>query len=352
MKHPITPERLSALKDLAGILAQTGQARASKLDPPDVLLMILTGEEFGWGPGQALRSFHSMKGKLVLSADAIIGLCLAHPACAYFSMTRSDDNQATYITHRKGAPEPVSLTWTMAMAKRAGLTGNRTWTAHPEAMLRARCAAALARMVYPDAVGGIYSEDEGREIAGEYSAPIVAPRSAPPSPAKPTPPQPDGIARAIRQAEAESIGRGDRRRLRADEDPRAMTWPLACLADALYRNGIARATFDRYVAAGAGVGADPTEAVIEAWAGVKDGSIADFCDDDPRQFLAEMRDALGPDGWSAVCREAGAPHIIDPTDPGSLSDAGIGPMRAALEVIMTTDHAASFDAAARMEPNA
>jgi hypothetical protein len=52
----------------------------------------------------------------------------------------------------------------MEDARRANLVGRQNWKAHPAAMLRARCAAALARAVYPDLLLGVYEESEGEEI--------------------------------------------------------------------------------------------------------------------------------------------------------------------------------------------
>lgn len=50
--------------------------------------------------------------------------------------------------------------WTMGDAKRAGITGKGTWAAYPAAMLRHRCAADLAREVYPDVLLGLYDPEE------------------------------------------------------------------------------------------------------------------------------------------------------------------------------------------------
>jgi len=43
----------------------------------------------------------------------------------------------------------------MGAAKRAGLARRELWRKFPMAMLRARCASNLARMVYPDVVMGL-----------------------------------------------------------------------------------------------------------------------------------------------------------------------------------------------------
>jgi hypothetical protein len=64
----------------------------------------------------------------------------------------------------------------MEQARVAGLVrGGGQWQTYPEAMLRARCAAALARIVYPDLVAGVYDPDE---LAGT-DAPVATSRPAP-----------------------------------------------------------------------------------------------------------------------------------------------------------------------------
>jgi hypothetical protein len=82
-------------------------------------------------------------------------------------LVESTHDTATYRTHRVGEPEPVTISFTAAQAKAAGLSGKDTWQKHPDAMLRARAASSLARAVYPDLILGIYTEDEAEEIPFE-----------------------------------------------------------------------------------------------------------------------------------------------------------------------------------------
>jgi len=84
--------------------------------------------------------------------------------CEYFRCVESDSKIATYETKRRGS-EPVQRSFTIADAKTASLLGNPTWKKYPAAMLRARCKADLARDVYPDAVAGVYTDDEAAEFA-------------------------------------------------------------------------------------------------------------------------------------------------------------------------------------------
>jgi hypothetical protein len=134
--------------------------------PEAAFTVLVTGMELGLQPMQALRGIHVIKGKAVLSADLIVALVKRSEVCEYFRLVKTTAEFATYETKRKGEPEPTPYTFTREMAKRAGLTGGNH-DRYPETMLRHRCAAALARMVYPDVVLGIYEESEGEEIKRE-----------------------------------------------------------------------------------------------------------------------------------------------------------------------------------------
>jgi len=138
--------------------------------PPDVrtveaaFAVMLAGAELGAKPMQALRSVSIVKGKLSLTADFTVALCVRSPVCEWMRCVETTPERATYETQRRGHPAPSRLTWTIAQAQAAGLASSQTWRAHPAAMLRARCASALARSVYPDLVAGVYDPDEAAEI--------------------------------------------------------------------------------------------------------------------------------------------------------------------------------------------
>jgi hypothetical protein len=85
--------------------------------------------------------------------------------CRFFRIVESTDKVATYEALRDGHAEPTRLSYRLEQAQRAGLMSNAQWKNHPEAMLRARCSAALARAMFPDLAAGIYTPDEGEEIA-------------------------------------------------------------------------------------------------------------------------------------------------------------------------------------------
>lgn len=165
MSAPIDRPTIDLLDEIAQRLFRA-HVFASEVNSPDMAFAILlAGYELGYSPMASVRDISLVKGKVSLDADAQIALCVRSPeVCKYFRLIESTSKVATYETLRAGSPEPVRLSYTFDQAKAAGLTGSSTWQKHPDAMLRARCGAALARSTYPDLVAGIYVPDEAEEI--------------------------------------------------------------------------------------------------------------------------------------------------------------------------------------------
>jgi hypothetical protein len=132
--------------------------------PYDVLAIIMAGRELGLAPMAALRSLNVIDGKPVLNADGMVAIVRSSGKCKRFEMIESSDKIATFETERVGE-SPKRLSWTIEQATRAKLTNKDNWKNHPEAMLRARCKAALARLVYEDVLMGVYEPDEAAEFA-------------------------------------------------------------------------------------------------------------------------------------------------------------------------------------------
>jgi hypothetical protein len=90
----------------------------------------------------------------------MVGIVRKSGVCESWVVIESTHEKCVIETRRKGDDTPVRHTWTIEMAKRANLAGKGTWAAYPHSMLRARCSAELARMVYPDFLFGVYAEGE------------------------------------------------------------------------------------------------------------------------------------------------------------------------------------------------
>lgn len=123
-----------------------------------ILACILTGRGLGLDPMHALRSIHIVDGKATLSAELMVTLArrAGHSITAEYG-----DGQVTVKGRRGDNGDEMTVTWTMAMAQRAGLVGKDNWKKYPESMLWARGVSQLCRMLFADVLAGVaYTPDE------------------------------------------------------------------------------------------------------------------------------------------------------------------------------------------------
>lgn len=193
-----TPARASGLQpttvDEARIVAR--DAASSGLfavrRPEEALVILLTGRELGLGAMASLRGIYVVSGRPVLSADLMVAAVRRSGLCRSWRTVESTPERCTVETLRVGEEHPASKTWTSADARRAGLGGKGVWQQYPAQMLRHRCAADLAREVYPDVILGLYTPEEmdAAEALPAESVPVER-VEAPPDPRTiPTEPAP------------------------------------------------------------------------------------------------------------------------------------------------------------------
>lgn len=175
------PTNLEELIKFSGWLSRSALIpRALQGKPADIAIVLMKGHDLGLSSMQALGSIDVIEGKPSVSAELVVALCLKRSdICEYFSLVESTDKKATYEAKRKGAPKPISLTYTIEQAQAAGLAGKDNWKRHPASMLRSRCSKALAKSVFPDLILNLVTEDEAEEIK-EAIAREVNPPPGPP----------------------------------------------------------------------------------------------------------------------------------------------------------------------------
>jgi len=161
----VVPSSIQELKELSSMLAPgIAIPEAFRGKAGDCAACIMTGAELGLLPMQSFRALEVIKGKVTLKAEAQVALVRKRrDVCKFFRLVESTDKVATYETQRVEDPGPTRVSFTMAQAQAAGLTGNPTWAKFPDAMLRARASSALCRIVYSDVLLGIFDPDEAEQ---------------------------------------------------------------------------------------------------------------------------------------------------------------------------------------------
>jgi len=178
---------------LAKIATDSGLTRVRKASEAAVIL--LTGRELGLAPMQSLRGIYVVNGTPVLSADLLVAVVRRSGLCASWRVVESTPERCTISTLRQGESEATTKTWTIADAKRAQVTSKPIWGQYPAQMLRHRCAADLAREVYPDVVLGLYTPEELERAEPEREREVVVAEVAQ-APAPDDGPEVEGVSYA------------------------------------------------------------------------------------------------------------------------------------------------------------
>jgi hypothetical protein len=150
------------MKQQAGMLVKTGFLPSEIKSAEQAVAIMLKGMELGIPPMYALSNIVVIKGKP--SCDAALMLSLIYrdhgDDAAKWDDDATNEKIATLLYKRRGWAEYKRHTFTIQDAERAGLANGDTWKKYPGALLRARCISAVARMAFPDSIGGMYTPEE------------------------------------------------------------------------------------------------------------------------------------------------------------------------------------------------
>jgi hypothetical protein len=206
---------LPAVGELAGKIAGTDFVpKAYRGNVAAVAACILTGHELGMGPMTSLRGINVIQGRVSMSSQMLGARVYA--AGHSLEWGTSSDTEATVTLTRGDGLGAATVTFTMDMARRGGLTRNETYKAFPEAMLRARALSSVVAMAAPDVALGLEAaqpETPAKAAAKTMQLAVRAPVKveAPAVEAAPVPPKASpGQVRHIMALLGKGLSRDDR----------------------------------------------------------------------------------------------------------------------------------------------
>lgn len=170
-----TQNEWAVIQSLSANLLPSGMLPAHIKTPEAAAAIILKGRELGIPPMQALSGIASINGKPVCGSELMLAIIYRDHGDSAIWIDDTTDTFCRISYARRGWPERKTYSFSMEDAKRAGVAGGQTWQKYPAAMLRARCISAVARMAFPDSIGGMYSPDElGGEVVVESDGETVS----------------------------------------------------------------------------------------------------------------------------------------------------------------------------------
>jgi len=157
-------EIYTALQEISNSLAP------SKLhqhhNPADAYFTVMIGQDLGLSPAASLQNIYNVNGRPSLYADMKLALVKQHPEYAGCEIS-GDAKQCTVTLRRKnanGVIDTVISTFTIQDAERAKLTGKDNWKMYPQRMLKARALSYACNDLFPDAMIGLLSVEEAKDI--------------------------------------------------------------------------------------------------------------------------------------------------------------------------------------------
>ncbi|WP_372966686.1 recombinase RecT [Marinobacter sp.] len=132
----------------------------------DTLVAMMMGSELGLNPIQALQNIAVINGKPAIYGDALLALVQNHPKFGGHEESFDDQTMtATCTVWRKGETQRHTVTFSRADAEMAGLWNKQgPWKQYPKRMLMWRARGYALRDKFADALGGLITVEEARDI--------------------------------------------------------------------------------------------------------------------------------------------------------------------------------------------
>ena len=151
---------------LCEVVANSGLApKAYQGRPADVMVAYLFGGPLGLSIFESVRAVAVINGRATLWGDAVKGLCMRTGQLEDQTEEWSEDGSSVTVTVKRRGYSPVSRSFSVDDARRAGLWGKPgPWTQYPRDMILARAKGRAYREAFPDIFSGLLTSDEARDI--------------------------------------------------------------------------------------------------------------------------------------------------------------------------------------------
>jgi len=163
----LQPQNMSEAFQMAETLAGSQMVpKAYQGKPQDALVAMMMGSELGLNPIQSLSNIAVINGKGAIYGDALLALVQNHPKFGGHEEHFDEQSMtATCTVWRKGDQQKHTVTFSQADAQKAGLWGKQgPWTQYPKRMLMWRARGYALRDKFADALGGLITVEEARDI--------------------------------------------------------------------------------------------------------------------------------------------------------------------------------------------
>ncbi|MGB3329178.1 MAG: hypothetical protein WBA46_09510 [Thermomicrobiales bacterium] len=149
-----------AMLTMGGDLAGTGFLPAHIKNGAQAAAIMLKGQELRVPPMQALANIVMVQGKPTVSSELMLAIIYRDHGKQALRVKETTAERCTIEYRVEGWDGTSELTFTIDDAKKAGLVKPGPWTSYPAVMLRWRAISQVAKMAFPETIGGMYTPGE------------------------------------------------------------------------------------------------------------------------------------------------------------------------------------------------
>lgn len=165
VRFGFTPKTIDEAWRLSQMIANSALAPKDYAGKPEnVIVAMQMGAEVGLAPMAAIQNIAVINGRPSVWGDAALALVQASGLLEWIDEKVTPEG-AICRAKRKGWPEVIERTFSLADAKVAGLAGKQgPWTQYPKRMMQMRARSWVLRDGFADAMRGLLVAEEVRDI--------------------------------------------------------------------------------------------------------------------------------------------------------------------------------------------
>lgn len=156
----LTAAKYELMKQLAKNFHDGGMYARKFSSAQAIFTVMMLGMELGVSPQVACQNFHFIEGRPAPAAHFLIALAKRDPDCLYLEMESETPEAVTYVTKKRSFPKELRFTYSVQDARTDQMKWASSSTKNHRAMLRKTAGSQAARLWYPEACNGLYSQEE------------------------------------------------------------------------------------------------------------------------------------------------------------------------------------------------
>jgi len=170
-RHRAMPADMAAKLELAKTLQASGLCPTvgrkddrRPMSVEQIFVALQLGDELGLAPLQSVQGIAVVEGRPTPMYQTMLAVVQGSGKLEAYREETTEES-STVTVKRRGMADPISFSFSIADADRAGLRRNPVWGKFPRDMLRNRAGGRALKIAFADVLAGVALEDEAEDEA-------------------------------------------------------------------------------------------------------------------------------------------------------------------------------------------